>query len=227
MAIVTLLINAMPALAIPTLVPIAGTNAADRQILITFEVSPWDAAQGQAPIELDGAWTSTYVANLVWSTGMVTVSAADFNDVVTQSGGGVFANVNMSAYSFQIDTSTGAVLNGSFTGSAEHNGAAVGWSGSFDSSTAGGYDTMSHTATAVDGSFGYWRGCTMGMNCSILGGVTGSIDWTFNTAMGIATVTAANPFGNIAIGEVPEPSTALLLSLGLLGLGVAGRNRDV
>ncbi len=146
------------------------------------------------------------------------------------------AAVPFSDYVFQYNVVTGDYV-GTFTGqTTTADGDVLTWDGTVDSLiTDGAWNfggmMMASIGMALNGDFDYWEYCP-GMMCDVtIAGVVGSVDLTFITGfmMGLPifqTVTMFNPFGETAFGEVPEPSTAMLLAAGLLGLTVVSRRRS-
>ena len=94
--------------------------------------------------------------------------------------------------------------------------------------------TMRNSAT--NGNNKNWDLAALGVSINLLDGLSGNgtynlswtIDWTYNQWSGSAVVvgsTQSTSGGNATFSTIPEPSSSLLMGLGLAGLAILRRNR--
>lgn len=199
-------------------------DATTRDVFLWFEQSPADAPSNTPGI-LDSDWSGSITASYIsdGTTATITVSGADFEPVVAAMGyvpqAGTFSD-----YVFQIDVATGE-FTGSFTGTVTLDSRDVDWDSSVDSTGIGGYQTP--FKTVKDTNVDYWQWCDAGdAGCVIVAGPVGKNSWTLLTDAGKwKTVNTFSPFGAMAMGEIPEPETFVMMGTGLVGLAVFARKR--
>jgi hypothetical protein len=174
---------------------------------------------------LDSDWSGWITASYVsdGTTATVTVSGADFEPVVTATGYAPQAGT-FSDYVFQIDVATGD-FTGSFTGTVTLDGRDVDWDNSVDSTLIGGYQTPSKTVNQTNVE--YWKWCgAPGAGCVAVAGAVGTNNWTLLNDKGKwKTVNTFSPYGDMVMGEIPEPETFVMMGTGLVGLAVFARKR--
>jgi hypothetical protein len=97
-------------------------------------------------------------------------------------------------------------------------------------------NTTSMRQSNVNGNNRNWDLAASGVSINILDGLSGNgtynlswtIDWTYNQWSGSAVVvgtTQSTSGGNATFSTIPEPSSSLLMGLGLAGLAVLRRTR--
>ena len=90
--------------------------------------------------------------------------------------------------------------------------------------------------SATNGNNKNWDLAALGVSINLLDGLSGNgtynlswtIDWTYNQWSGSAVVvgsTQSTSGGNATFSTIPEPSSSLLMGLGLAGLAVLRRVR--
>ena len=97
-------------------------------------------------------------------------------------------------------------------------------------------NTTAMRNSAVNGNNRNWDLAASGVSINLLDGLSGNgtynlswtIDWTYNQWSGSATIvgsTQSTSGGNATFSTIPEPSSSLLMGLGLAGLAVLRRTR--
>ena len=170
---------------------------------------------------------------------------------VSTTGGG--SNPRWSGFNFgTFDLNAGAVLalNNFYFENYAYNGGSVPTGGQYndnwlDGSSAATFklyrdSTLLNTTTmrnsATNGNNRNWDLAAAGVSVNILNGLSGNgtynlswtIDWTYNQWSGSAIVvgsTQTTSGGNATFSTIPEPSSSLLMGLGLAGLAVLRRVR--
>jgi hypothetical protein len=199
-------------------------DATSRNVFVWFEQSDADAptnTPGVLDTEWSGRLAATYTSD--GTTATVTVDGADFEPVVTAIGYAPQAGT-FSDYVFQIDVATGD-FTGAFTGTVTLDGRDVDWDNDVDSTLTVGY--RSNSMTVPDTNVSYWQYCEMGMSCVLVAGPVGTNVWSMLDDLGVMqVVTTFSPFGESALGEIPEPETFVLMGGGLIGLAMFSRRRS-
>jgi len=172
---------------------------------------------------------------------------------VSTTGGG--DNSRWSGYNFgtfDLSLTPGPTLNltNFYFENYAYNGGSVPPGGSFNNNWLDGtstatfklfrdstlLNTTSMRQSNVNGNNRNWDLAASGVSINILDGLSGNgtynlswtIDWTYNQWSGSAVVvgtTQSTSGGNATFSTIPEPSSSLLMGLGLAGLAVLRRAR--
>jgi hypothetical protein len=198
---------------------------------------------------------TTFSTHVRADAGIVETTANVLSGTTTVyvSTSGATPNPRWSGYNFgTFDLNAGAVLalNNFYFENYAYNGGSVPPGGQYndnwlDGSSAAIFklyrdSTLLNTTTmrnsATNGNNRNWDLAAAGVSVNILNGLSGNgtynlswtIDWTYNQWSGSATVvgsTQTTSGGNATFSTIPEPSSSLLMGLGLAGLAVLRRVR--
>ena len=195
-----------------------------------------------------GIVETTASVSLTTNTGPTGVTTNVFASTVGGGSNPRWSGLNLGE--FNLNAGALLSLNNFYFENYAYNGGSVPPGGSFndnwlsDESTATFklfrdstlLNTTSMRQSNVNGNNRNWDLAASGVSINILDGLSGNgtynlswtIDWTYNQWSGSAAsvgTTSTTSGGNATFSTIPEPSSSLLMGLGLAGLAVLRRTR--